>query len=63
MKSTNPSVFEAATHPGKKSRSAWLTWLFEALSRGETPVDGCGIPDVKAMHRKNPEPVRWGNFR
>jgi hypothetical protein len=40
-----------------------LAWLIDILARGATPVDGVAEPKEKPSPRRNPEPVRWGNFR
>ncbi len=47
-----------ATHATGKLRR-----LVELLTRGATPVDGLDSPPKVREPDRNPEPVRWGNFR
>jgi hypothetical protein len=42
---------------------SWLSRLLELLSRGGMPVDGFTVEPKKPPKPRNPEPVRWGNFR
>jgi hypothetical protein len=40
-----------------------LRRLVDLMTRGATPVDGLDIPAKERELERNPEPVRWGNFR
>jgi hypothetical protein len=48
-----------APRRGAAQDRGMLRRLVKLLTRGATPVDGLDCPEK----RRNPEPVRWGNFR
>jgi hypothetical protein len=54
---------ETIARPGREHAMNWLSRFIELMSRGEIPVDGIEVPEKKAEAPRNPEPVRWGNFR
>jgi len=63
MKNRNLSGTGLAVGPEREHTLGWLTRILDVLSRGEIPVDGLGIEERKPPKPRNPEPVRWGNFR
>lgn len=52
-----PTRTVGAKPPGRLAR------FMELLSRGSIPVDGFAVPKETPAKPRNPEPVRWGNFR
>ena len=50
-------------HRGATHDRGKLRQLLDRLTRGATPVDGCDTPAKVREPDRNPEPVRWGNFR
>lgn len=63
MKTLHWFGFFAAASRAAPRAPGKLTRLVHVLTRGATPVDGQDCPAKRHESERNPEPVRWGNFR
>ena len=62
MKTLDWFGFFAARRDATQDRGK-LGRLVDLLTRAATPVDGFVSPAKQREPDRNPEPVRWGNFR
>lgn len=63
MKTLDWFGFLAVSRRGAKHDSGKLTRFVARLTRAARPVDGLDSPAKEREPDRNPEPVRWGNFR
>jgi hypothetical protein len=63
MKTLNWSGFFAVPRRGTPHDPGRLARLVKWMTRGATPVDGFAATSKEREPERNPEPVRWGNFR
>ena len=62
MNSNDPGSGRAV-RPEREHALGWLARIIDRLSRGEIPVDGFSVQERQPPKPRNPQPVRWGNFR
>jgi hypothetical protein len=63
MKALNWSAFFPPPRRVSANEAGTLARFVALLTRGESPVDGFGDAAKERDADRNPEPVRWGNFR
>jgi hypothetical protein len=63
MKTLNWSGFFALPRRVESREPGTFTRFMALLTRGESPVDGLECRAKERDPDRNPEPVRWGNFR